>query len=99
MTDNEQDAREKQTYASFGGRKPQLLGDEQAALIASQARRIEELEEGLEPFAAIGECVLAEAPQSASRLAVLSGCDGGTLSLEFSDLRAAISLLSRKGGE
>jgi len=47
MTDNEQDAREKQTYASFGGRKPQLLGDEQAALIASQAKRIEELEERL----------------------------------------------------
>lgn len=71
------------------------LCTEAAALIASQAARIAELEGGLEPFAKAGGVKLCGEWRDDERF----GHTDVTFYLTFGDLRRARSLLTRKGGE
>ena len=95
--DYEQDARDKQTYASFGGRKPQLLGDDRDALIASQARRIEELEKGLEQLEAANQRLASTRSSETYHMMLTdNGAEDALEALDDARSRAR-SLLNRTG--
>lgn len=68
---------------------------EAATAISTLEAEIAELVEGLRPFAALADVILAEAPAIADDIAVFTDCTGRMHKITMDQLRAVSSLLSK----